>query len=147
MTLAEILAHKGHSVVSLWTNHTLADAVKLFDERGVSSVVIVDPERRPLGLLTDRDVVHAVARHGAAALIMNVTHAMTSPAPACTPEMTVSQAMARMTNNRHRHLIVMDRDAMVGIVSIGDLVKVRLDDAEVEGRVLREMALGRIAAE
>ena len=147
MTLAEVLATKGRSVVTLWTNHTLAGAIKLFDERGVSSVVIVDPERRPLGLVTDRDAVHAIARHGGNALSMGVTHVMTAPVPACAPATTVAQAMARMTNDRLRHVIVMDGDTRAGIVSIGDLVKVRLDDAEVEGRVLREMALGHMAAE
>ena len=147
MTLAEVLAAKDRSVVTLWTNHTLADAMKLFDERAISSVVIVDPERRPLGLVTDRNAVHAIARHGGNALGMGVTHVMTTPVPACAPGMAVAQALARMTHDRLRHLIIIDGDAMAGIVSIGDLVKVRLDDAEVEGRVLRDMALGHMAAE
>jgi CBS domain-containing protein len=147
MRISEVLAGKPKGVVTLWTNHKLADAVRLFDERNVSSVVIVDPENRPLGLLTDRDAVHALARHGAGALAMGVTHIMMSPVPSCPPETRITEAMARMTSDRVRHLVVMCEEEMVGIVSIGDLVKVRLDEADLEGRVLREKALGRIAAE
>ncbi|MGQ0671929.1 MAG: CBS domain-containing protein [Hyphomicrobium sp.] len=147
MTIVEILAGKGKSVVTLWTNHTLADAVRLFDERNVSSEIIIDPERRPRGIVTDRDAVHAISRHGPSALTMGVTHVMTAPVPACRPDTTVTQAMQRMTTDRRRHLVVMDGDEMIGVVSIGDLVKVRLDDAEVEGRVLRDLAMSRMAAE
>ena len=147
MRIAEVLAQKSQSVVTLWPNHTLDDAVRLCDEHHIASVVIVDPERRPLGLVTDRQIIRALARHGPAALQMGVTHVMLSPPPACTPESRVADAMHRMTADRVRHLIVMKGDELAGVVSIGDLVKVRLDEAEIEGRVLREMALGRIAAE
>ena len=147
MRISEVLAGKPKGVATLWTHHTLADAVRLFDERNVSSVVIIDPEDRPLGLLTDRNAVHALARHGANALGMGVTHVMTSPVPSCTPVTKITQAMSRMTSERVRHLVVMVDDEMTGIVSIGDLVKVRLEEAELEGRVLRDKALGRIAAE
>jgi CBS domain-containing protein len=146
MRIADVLATKPKGVVTLWTNHTLAEALRLMDERSVSSVVIVDPERRPLGLLTDRDAVHALAAHGPTALEMGVTHLMSAPPPYCTPDTTVSQALARMTADRVRHLVVVGEEIMLGVVSIGDLVKVRLDDAAIEGNVLRDIALGRIAA-
>lgn len=147
MHISDVLAAKGRSIITLWTTHCLADAMRLFDERKISSIVIVDPERRPLGLLTDRDAVHALARHGPTAFSMSVTSVMNAPAPCCAPDTTVAQALARMTFDRLRHLVVMADENMTGIVSIGDLVKVRLDDAEVEGRVLRELALGRMAAQ
>lgn len=147
MKIAEILARKGRGVVTMWPNHALADAVRLFDEKNVSSVVIVDPQKRPLGLVADRDVVHAVARHGAAALARPVTEAMVTPMPSCTPGTSLTRAMSRMTQDRIRHLVVMDDEEMIGIVSIGDLVKERLDEADIEGRVLRDRVLGRIVAE
>lgn len=146
MRISDVLTSKPKGVVTLWPHHTLTDAIRLFDERNVSSVVVIDPERRPLGLITDRTAVHALARHGAGALTMGLNHLTTAPVPTCTLDTTVTQAMLRMTADRIRHLIVIHDDEMVGVVSIGDLVKVRLDDADVEGRVLREMALGRIAA-
>lgn len=147
MKIADVLAQKGRAIVTLWSNHTLGDAVRLFDERNVSSVVIVDPGKRPLGLVSDRDVVHAIARHGAGVLSRGVTEAMQKPLPVCTAETTITQALTRMTTDRIRHLVVVREEDMIGVVSIGDLVKVRLDDADMEGRVLRDMALGRIAAE
>lgn len=147
MRISDVLAAKPRGVVTLWTSHTLADAVQLMDQRAVSSVVIVDPERRALGMVTDRIAVHALAEHGREALDLNVTRIMVAPVPSCTLDTTVTQAMARMTFDRIRHLVAIDDDRMIGIVSIGDLVKVRLDDADVEGRILREIAFGRIAAE
>lgn len=147
MRIFEVLAGKPKGVATLWTHHTLADAVRVFDERNVSSVVVIDHEDRPLGLLTDRDAVRALARHGADALNMGVTHVMWSPVPSCTPMTTITQAMSRMTFDHVRHLVVMRDGEMTGIVSIGDLVKVRLEEADLEGRVLRDKALGRIAAE
>lgn len=147
MRIAEVLAQKAPGAVTLWPNHTLDDAVRLCDERHIASVVIVDPERRPLGIVTDRQIIRALARHGASALQLSVTQIMLSPPPACTCDSRVADAMHRMTADRVRHLVVMNGEELAGIVSIGDLVKVRLDEAEIEGRVLRERALGRIAAE
>ncbi len=154
MRIADVLTSKarpgvasgGGGVVTLSPSHSVHDAVRLFDEHRMSSVVIADAQRRPLGLVSDRDVVHALARRGAAALQLRVTDIMISPPPACTADMTVTQGLARMTLGRVRHLVVLTDDDMLGIVSIGDLVKARLDDADLEGRVLRDMALGRIAA-
>lgn len=145
MKIADVLAQKPKDTITLWTHQTLPDVMCRFEERRISSVGIVDPEGRPLGLVTDRDALHAIAQHGAQALALPVTQVMRSPPPYCTAEMTVSQAMRRMSNDRLRHLVVMGEEEMLGVVSIGDLVKVRLDDVEVEGRVLREMALGHIA--
>lgn len=144
MTLAEVLAAKGRGVVTIWTSRRLEDALKLFDDHHIAAIVVVDPERRPLGIIPEREAVHAIARHGANALNLGVTQVMVSP-PTCTPATRVSEALRRMTADRIRHLIVMDEEEMLGIVSIGDLVKVRLDDAEIEGRVLREMALTHLA--
>jgi CBS domain-containing protein len=145
MTLADVLAAKGRGVVTLWTTRRLEDAIRLFDDHHIAAIVIVDPERRPLGILPEREAIHAIARHGASALGLGVTHVMVSPPPMCTPDVRVSDALRRMTDDRIRHLIVMREEEMLGVVSIGDLVKVRLDDAEVEGRVLRDMALTHLA--
>ena len=145
MTLAEVLAAKGRGVVTLWNTRRLEDAIRLFDDHHIAAVVIVDPERRPLGIIPEREAVHAIARHGASALSLGVTHVMISPPPMCTPDVRVSDALRRMTNDRIRHLIVMNEEEMLGVVSIGDLVKVRLEDADIEGRVLRDMALTHLA--
>jgi CBS domain-containing protein len=98
-----------------------------------------------LGIFTDRELVRAVARFGTAAIDLPVGRVMLTPAPTCSPDDTVGDVMRLMTDNRVRHVLVLSGGAIVGIVSIGDLVKIRLDDAEMENRVLREMALARLA--
>ena len=100
-----------------------------------------------MGIVTDRDVIHTIARRGIECLDEPVSVAMKSPAPVCSPDDTVSDVLRTMTDKRVRHLIVVEDGQMMGLVSIGDLVKVRLDDAEIEGRVLRERALSQMAFE
>ena len=147
MRIKDVLAAKGRRVATLWSNRTLRDIVTLFDERNIASVVVTDPQGEPMGLVTDRAVLHALARHAAAALDLPVTRAMAQPFPIVAPEETVSSALTTMTVDRVRHLVVMEDDHMIGLVSIGDLVKIRLDDADLERRVLSERALAQMAVE
>ena len=125
----------------------LADVLARFDERSISSVVVTDHAARPMGIVTDRDVLRAVARRGPGALQLPAGNVMQSPAPACRAEDTVGDIMHRMTFDRIRHVAVIDDQQLVGIVSIGDLLKSRLQDADFESRVLRERALIRLVAE
>ena len=97
------------------------------------------------GVLAYPGLVRALARHGVEALDLPVPLVMLTPAPSCSPDASVSDVLRQMTENRVRHVLVVRSGAMAGIVSIGDLVKIRLDDAELENRVLREMALARLA--
>jgi CBS domain-containing protein len=143
--IRDVLADKGGHVVTVWPDRPIDHVTQLFDERAIASVVVVDHAGRVLGIFTDRELVRAVVRHGAAALELPVGQAMLTPAPACTPDETVGDVMRLMTDNRVRHVLVLSGGTMVGIVSIGDLVKIRLSDAELENRVLREMALARLA--
>jgi CBS domain-containing protein len=144
MKISDVLAEKGRQVVTVWPDRRLGQVPQLLDERNISSLVVVDHAGRPVGLVTDRELVRALARRGVAALDLPVSHVMLSPAPSCSPDHTVGDAMRQMTENRVRHVLVMRDDTIAGIVSIGDLVKVRLDDAELENRVLRELALARL---
>src|SRR5262245_7226459 len=132
MRIAEVLAAKGRGVVTLWPSRRLREAIELLDRHHIASIVVVDPERRPHGILSDREIIRAIALHGADALDLGVTQVMIAPPPMCTTETRVSDALRRMTFDRIRHIVVMHEEEMVGVVSIGDLVKVRLDDAEVE---------------
>lgn len=147
MKISHVLESKGSGVATLWNTHVLRDVIAIFDGRSIASVVITDPRGQPQGILTDRELIRALARSGAAALGEPVTNVMRAPLPTCGPEDSVSKVLRRMTDDRIRHVAVMDTARMIGIVSIGDLVKVRLDDAEIEGRVLRERALGQMAIE
>jgi CBS domain-containing protein len=144
MKISDVLADKGSHVVTVWPEARVDHVTQLFDERAIASVVVVDHAGHPLGIFTDRQLVRAVARHGPTALELSVSQAMLAPPPSCSPGDTVSDVLRLMTDNRVRHVLVLRDGAMAGIVSIGDLVKIRLDDAELENKVLREMALARM---
>jgi CBS domain-containing protein len=143
--ISDVLAEKGGHVVTVWPDKRLGHVPLLYDAHGIASVVVVDHAGRPVGIVTDREMVRALARHGVAALDLPVPLVMLSPPTSCSPEHSVGEVLRQMTENRVRHVLVMRGSEMAGIVSIGDLVKVRLDDAELENRVLREMALARLA--
>lgn len=147
MKVKDILAHKGTRVVTVWPSRRLEQILRLFDERSIASAVVVDIAERPIGIITDRIALRHIARGGADALTAEASAVMESPAPTCSPDTRVSEAMRVMTEERVRHLLVMDDGRMAGVVSMGDLVKNRLMDAEMESRVLRDMALGHLAAE
>jgi len=147
MKIHDVLADKGRQVVTVWPEKQLGDIPRLFDERNIASVVVVDHAGNPLGIVTDRDVLRAMARIGITALERPVSEAMESPPPTCLPDDTVNQILRAMTEKRVRHVVVMHDRKMAGIVSIGDLVKFRLKDAELENQVLRDLALRRMAVE
>lgn len=147
MTIREILHGKGAHVVAMWPEHSVADAVARCDERNVSSVVITSHDGRAIGLVTDRHILKALARKGTRAIGLPVTEIMLSPPPTCQLDDSVTEIMRRMTDERVRHVVVVEEGRIAGVVSIGDLVKSKLRDADLESRVLRERALSRLAAE
>jgi CBS domain-containing protein len=147
MKIRDVLADKGRQIVTVWPEKQLSHIPRLFDERNIASVVVVDHADRPLGIVTDRDVLRALARIGITALERNVSEAMESPPASCQPDDTVNQILRVMTERRVRHVVVMHDGKMAGIVSIGDLVKFRLKDAELENQILRERALTRMSVE
>ena len=147
MRIRDVLANKGRQVVTVWPEKQLSHIPRLFAERNIASVVVVDHAESPLGIVTDRDVLRALARLGTSALERPVSEAMESPPPTCLPDDTVNQILRTMTERRVRHVVVMNDGNMSGIVSIGDLVKFRLKDAELENRVLRDLALKQLAVE
>jgi signal-transduction protein with cAMP-binding, CBS, and nucleotidyltransferase domain len=147
MTIREIIRAKGSHVISMWPEYTLGDAIQRCDQNNVSSIVITDHSGHTIGIMTDRLALKALARHGTGAMNHRVTEYMLSPAPTCTLDDSVTEIMYRMTHDRFRHVVVVQNGAVVGIVSIGDLVKAKLRDADLESRILRERALSRLAAE
>ena len=145
MKIRDVLGDKGRHVVTVWPDKQLDQIPRIFDERNIASVVVVDHGGKPLGIVTDREVLRALARYGTAALERSVSEVMQSPAPSCHTDDTVNAVLRIMTEARVRHVLVMQDQRMAGIVSIGDLVKFRLKDAELENSVLRELALNRLA--
>lgn len=137
MTIRAILADKGPEVVSVSSDDRLSDAVALLAERRIGAVPVVD-DGRVVGIFSERDVVYSIAKSGAAALEARIGDVMTSPAMTVDPAMAVISGLSLMTRRRIRHLPVVEGDAIVGFISIGDLVKYRIDRIEAEAAAMRD---------
>jgi CBS domain-containing protein len=136
MTIASILAGKGEEVVTVAADTTIWDVVALLHDRRIGAVLVMDGDQ-PTGIVSERDVVRCLHQRGTDILSATAAAVMTSPVVVAAPGDTVASAMALMTERRIRHLPVMNRGKLVGLVSIGDLVKRRIDDAEHETQTLK----------
>lgn len=141
MTVAAILRHKAGPTATVTAAMTLADVATLLAERRIGAVPVTDGSTLD-GIVSERDIVQCLARHGAAALDLPVSEAMSRSVQTATPATTVGQAMAVMTAGRFRHLPVMEDGRMIGIVSIGDVVKALLDQQANEVESLRAYVAG-----
>src|SRR5262245_21974116 len=126
MTVAAILAEKGREVVTIGPEETVAEAAELLAERKIGAAVVTDRHGRIIGIASERDVVAALAKYGAEALHRDVRSIMTSKVVTCQERDTVDAVMGRMTRGRFRHLPVVEDGRMVGVISIGDVVKRRI---------------------
>jgi CBS domain-containing protein len=138
MTVDEILRSKGHAVVTIGPDATVAEAVGLLDRHRIGAVVVTGEGHRVIGLLGEQDVVRALARTGPAVLRQTVGSVMSTDVVTCALGDRITKVMALMTDRRQRHVPVVQDDDLDGIVSIGDLVKARLSELELESRVLRD---------
>jgi CBS domain-containing protein len=143
MKIADILGAKGSTVHSVRPWSTVAQMVQRLGELGIGALLVVDEGDAIRGIVSERDVVRALGRHGSGLLDMPVTAVLTSQVRTCAPEESIAVAMARMTTGRFRHLPVMDGGKLVGMVSIGDLVKHRVREMELETGVLRDAVIVR----
>ena len=138
MTVANILRDKGRDVVTTQAHRTLAETIALLADRKVGAVVVADAERRVLGILSERDVVRALATGGAGALSEPVSRHMTAHVETVDEGATIDSVMTTMTTRRFRHLPVVDHNRLSGIISIGDVVKRHVDALDGERRALQE---------
>jgi CBS domain-containing protein len=138
MTVARILAAKGKDVVTTQPHRTLAEAAEIFMARNIGAAVVADSHGCVVGILWERDIVHAIGKGGAAALKDAVSKHMTTPVVTAHLDESIDATMEKMTVRRCRHLPVVDEERLIGIVSIGDVVKYRLDQLEHEHRAMRE---------
>jgi CBS domain-containing protein len=139
MRVAEILHVKGRHVSTVRSTETVEAAIrKLYEER-IGALVVVDRWGKLAGMFSERDVIQALAQHGAEALGYEVHELMTPDVTTCTPADRLEEVMQVMTVHRVRHLPVMEGDQLIGLVSIGDLVKFRLEEKETEANVLRDI--------
>ncbi len=137
MTVRAILSGKDGAVTSISPDATVADAVKLLATHRIGAVPVTDATG-VVGIFSERDVIYGLNREGAAALDKKVGDVMTSPALTVDPDAPVMSALSMMSRRRIRHLPVVEGSVMVGFVSIGDLVKHRIDKIESEAAALRD---------
>ncbi|MBM3529843.1 MAG: CBS domain-containing protein [Alphaproteobacteria bacterium] len=138
MTVKAILAAKGGNVETIEPNTHVAAAAARLAEHKIGALVVTGPDRRVVGILSERDIVQVLAEQGASALELPLTEVMTRKVMTCVPGDTISSVMERMTAGKFRHLPVVDQGKLVGIVSIGDVVKFRLHEMEREQSALRD---------
>ena len=137
MTIAAILRGKGDAVISIGPDASVADAVALLAEKGIGALPVMTAGE-VVGIFSERDVIHALAAGGAAALDRTVGDVMTSPVESIGPRDPAIGALSLMTQRRIRHLPVVEGGRVVGFVSIGDLVKYRIDRIEADAAALRD---------
>ncbi|HEY6259658.1 MAG TPA: CBS domain-containing protein [Xanthobacteraceae bacterium] len=138
MNVKTILALKGSQVTTIEPAATLEDAVALLAKHRIGALVVLGADRRVIGILSERDIVRTLAELGAAALTTPLAQVMTRKVVTCGEADTVGAIMERMTTGKFRHVPVLEQDRLVGIVSIGDVVKHRLSEIEHESAALRD---------
>jgi CBS domain-containing protein len=138
MNVEVILKTKGREVITTKPDATLASAARELQQRGIGAVVVLDDKGEVSGILSERDIVHALAKFGPDGLSQPVSDVMTRRLHTCKLTDTINDLMALMTAQRIRHLPVLENGKLCGIVSIGDVVKYRLEEVEFEAGALRE---------
>jgi CBS domain-containing protein len=137
MTVRAILNSKGHNVLSVQPDAKLSAAVKILSERRIGAVLVMSGTRVE-GILSERDIVRVLGERGASVLDEPVGAVMTRKVVSCRPSDTVSGLMEVMTSGKFRHLPVMENERLIGLVSIGDVVKLRVKEYEDEQEALRD---------
>ena len=142
MTIAAILRHKGSDVASVPPTATVAEVAIALKQKRIGAVLVMDNAGQMLGIVSERDIVRALPEHGARTLDMTAAQIMTQVLHTTTPRSTVADAMEKMTHRRVRHLPVIENDRLVGLVSIGDVVKARIDQQAQEVDSLKAYVTG-----
>jgi CBS domain-containing protein len=138
MNVKTMLALKGSHVTTIEPHATLAAAVAVLAKQRIGALVVLGADERLIGILSERDIVRALAELGANALATPLSQVMTRKVVTCGEAETVGAIMERMTTGKFRHVPVIEQDRLVGIVSIGDVVKHRLSEIEHESAALRD---------
>ena len=142
MNVETILKTKGAVVVTIAPSATISEAVALLSRKRIGALVVSTDGREPLGILSERDIVQGLGQRGASLLDAKVDELMTRSVITCAPQDRLADLMALMTERRIRHLPVLDGGRLAGVVSIGDVVKNRLDEMEWESSSLKTYIAG-----
>ncbi len=143
MYVADILKRKGTQVISIDAADPVSVAVEKLHANRIGALVVVDGSGRVAGIISERDIVRGLSEHGPDVLGQRVDSLMSRKLHVCAPQEEIRDLMARMTHSRIRHLPVIDNDRLLGLISIGDVVKHRLDEVQTEAMVLRDIVISR----
>ena len=143
-TVAAILKHKGYQVTTVDPTVTIVRVVDVLAEHRIGAVLVVDRAGQLLGIVSERDIVRSLGANGARTLEMTAGQLMTRALQVAHPETTVAEAMGKMTVGRFRHMPVMDHGTLVGLISIGDVVKARIMEQEYEVDSLKAYVAGSV---
>lgn len=143
MSVEAILKTKGSNVFTIRPEHAVADAAALMTAKKVGVAVVCDAKGAVVGVVSERDIVSGITQFGKGVIDMPVRNIMSSPVLSCGPMDSVKHIMEVMTDRRIRHLPVVDKGELMGMVSIGDAVNFRLREAQMESAVLRDIAVTR----
>lgn len=138
MNVASILNEKGRNVISSTADTSLLDISKKLTEHGIGCIVIVDTHNKVCGIVSERDIVRTVAKNGPTILSQPVSTCMTKKVFTCQEADTVDWIMSEMSVHRFRHMPVVENDGLIGLVSIGDVVRCRIAEAEMEAAAMRQ---------
>jgi CBS domain-containing protein len=138
MNVAAILKTKGREVFTTTPETTLLDITKLLGVHRVGCIIVTGPDGKVIGIVSERDVVREIARAGSTVLKEPVEKCMTKAVVTCRESDTIDRLMAEMTAHRFRHMPVVERGRLIGLVSIGDVVRMRIAEAEMEAAAMRE---------
>jgi len=136
MTIGRLIEHRDAAVVTCDVGTSVSDAVAVLADRRIGAMPVTR-DRAVIGVFSERDVIYGLRKHGPQVLALRVEDVMTAPAVTVDPETSVLAALSLMTRRRIRHLPVLQDDTMVGLVSIGDLVKHRIDQIQSEAEAMR----------
>jgi CBS domain-containing protein len=146
MNVEEILKSKGRSVQSIEADETIAEGVgRLNGPPQIGALVVRDAlgQHPFVGMLSERDIIRSLGKHGVKLLTMRVAEVMSRNVPTCPPQENIVRLMRQMTASGYRHLPVVDRGELAGLVRIGDVVKARIADMELETSLLRDLYIAR----
>jgi len=143
MKVENILQSKGRAVETISPGATMGHAIHRLMSAGIGALVVCDDGKTVLGIISERDIVWTLSRRGAEILDLHVEDCMIRGGPVCAPDDTIQDAMAQMTRRRQRHLPVLQDGKLCGLISLGDVVKNRLDELELETNVLRDAYITR----
>lgn len=138
MTVKTLLSVKGSKVVTIGPTASLDEAIATLAQHRIGALVVLGADQRVIGILSERDIIRVLSERGAGALKDPLAQTMTREVVTCEGTDSMSDIMERMTHGRFRHIPVVEQDRLIGIISIGDVVKQRLGDMERESEALRD---------